>query len=121
MKIKSILATVALVALFVPSAVMADTLSDIRQAIMEEQGEQKAVTIDRVIVQVKNAVSNEGVSNSLVAKLTNANEKADSNPAAAKKILQAVQNQLKALSGKKVDADDAVRLSNLISRVLNTL
>lgn len=118
MKIKSILATVALVALFVPSAVMADTLSDRRQAIIDAQN---AFTIDRVIVQVKNAVSNEGVSNSLVAKLTNANEKAENNPAAAKKILKAVQNQIKALSGKKIAAGDATRLIRSLNIIISSL
>ena len=115
MKIKAILTAVAFVALLVPTTVLAGDFAD------WVWGPPTVHTINSVIVEVKDAVSNKGVENSLVAKLTNANEKADSNPAVAKRILGAVQNQLDALSGKKVDAGDAARISSHIDDVISRL
>ena len=81
-----------------------------------------SATIADLIVAVRRLHLDQGIENSLVVKLEQAQNAADvGEPTRARALLDAFANELSAQSGKKIAAGDAAALSDLAARVKTTL
>jgi adenylate kinase len=81
-----------------------------------------SATIADLTAAVRGLHLDQGIENSLVVKLENAQNAADvGEPARARALLDAFANELSAQSGKKIAASDAAALVDLAARVKTTL